>query len=249
MILGDEASQINTPWTTLVLIAAWVLAFGGWELLSQADQYAVVLGFGYAPADILHASSPAAPAPHAPFWLTPLTSTFLQPDLFQLFGNGLFMWVCGRQVEDSFGRRVFPVYLLAMVLVISIVDLAAFPRSETSRLGASALIAGLMGGYVVLFPHAKFRSLLYVWTRGWYSFRIPAWLAFGLWIALQVALAWSGEEGGLPRVLAGQIAGLASGVGLAYLLHRWGFAATFEVVEEAPAPPPRAAAPPPRRAP
>jgi membrane associated rhomboid family serine protease len=234
MILGEEASLINTPWTTIMLAMIWVAAFAGWMFQPDAMHYILAMGFGYVPANLLHATAPFPHEPHAPFLLTPFTATFLQHDLFELMGNVFFLWVCGRHVEDSFGRRAYLIFLVAAVLLITIVDLIVFPHATQLRQGASGMVAAAIGCYLVLFPKARFKALLYVWTRGWYTFRIPAWLALGLWIAVILALDWTGADGPLGASFVAELAGFLGGIAIGFAMAHYGFAATFEKLAEPP---------------
>ena len=237
MILGEEASQISTPWTTITLAVIWVAAFAGWEFLPDASHYTLAMGFGYVPVDVLHAATPFPHELHAPFFLAPLTATFLQHDLFELMGCVFFIAVCGRHVEDSFGRRAFLIFLVAATLLVTIVDLIVFPHATELRQGASAEVAAVIGCYLVLFPGARFKALLYVWMRGWYTFRIPAWLALGVWILVVLALDWTGDDGPLGAGFVAELAGFLGGIGIGFAMSWYGFAATFEMIPE---PPPEA---------
>lgn len=140
--------------------------------------------------------------------LSVLTAMFLHGGWLHLLGNMLFLYVFGNNVEDRLGRlRFLGFYLLcgyAATYGFALVD----PSSETPLVGASGAIAGVLGGYLVLFPRARVWSLLTFFF--FLPVRLPAWLVLGSWFGLQ-ALYSAG-------------AGITdAGAGVAYLAHVVGF--------------------------
>jgi len=147
-------------------------------------------------------------------YLTPLTSMFLHGGWVHLIGNAIFLWVFGNNVEDNVGRVRFVVFYLACGLIAAAAQVAAQPASPVPMVGASGAISGVMGAYLVLFPHARVRVLLIlvVWaTTVWF----PAWVVLLYWFALQVLAA-------IPQLAQAQ-ATVASGP--AVMAHIGGFLA------------------------
>jgi membrane associated rhomboid family serine protease len=153
-----------------------------------------------------------APIDAIPWFLTLLTSMFMHGGLLHIAGNMLFLWVFGNNVEDSMGRGRFVLfYLLAGAVAVyaqSLID----PNATTPTIGASGAVAGVLGAYLLLYPHA--RVLTVVFFVFFFTFiEIPAVLMLGIWFALQF----------LPAV--GQVAtpDVAGEGGVAYLAHVGGF--------------------------
>lgn len=156
--------------------------------------------------------APFVPLDAVPWWATVLTSMFLHGGLLHIAGNMLFLWVFGNNVEDAMGRlRFIAFYLLAGAVAVyaqAFLDTA----STTPTIGASGAVAGVLGGYILLHPHARVVSLVFI-IFFVTLVEIPALILLGIWFALQF----------LPAV--GQVATQdLGGEGVAYLAHVGGFA-------------------------
>jgi len=137
------------------------------------------------------------------------TSMFLHAGLLHLAGNMLFLWVFGDNLEDQMGHLGFLTFYLAAGLAAAAAHIIPDPSSRIPTVGASGAIAGVMGGYLLLFPRARI-DVFFFFVVFFRIIPIPAWIVLGLWFALQVAGGW-----GMP---------LESG-GVAYWAHAGGFAA------------------------
>ncbi|MEY4696082.1 MAG: hypothetical protein RIT14_510 [Pseudomonadota bacterium] len=138
-----------------------------------------------------------------------VTSMFLHGGWMHLIGNMLFLWIFGDNLEDAMGHARFLAFYVAAGLAAALGQMAADPGSLVPMVGASGAIAGVMGGYLLLFPRARVDVLMIfvVFVR---VFAVPAWLMLGLWFALQLA---SGAL--MPADLGG----------VAYWAHAGGFVA------------------------
>lgn len=139
--------------------------------------------------------------------LSVLTAMFVHGSWLHLLGNMLFLFVFGNNVEDRLGRlRYLAFYLL--IGYAATYGFAAINASSTQPLvGASGAIAGVLGGYFVLYPRAKVLSLLTFFF--FLPIRLPAWLVLGSWFVLQYVSLRANAAG--------------SGAGVAYLAHVIGF--------------------------
>jgi membrane associated rhomboid family serine protease len=149
---------------------------------------------------------PTPPIPHAPtpipVWMTLFTAMFLHGGLMHLLGNMLYLWIVGDNVEEVLGSVRYIIVYLACGLMGALAQIIANPDSMIPTLGASGAIAGIMGAYVIWFPHNQIRVLV---------FRIitvlPAVVVIGGWIILQI---WLG---------AGSFGKIGESGGVAYLAH------------------------------
>ena len=91
---------------------------------------------------------------------TILTSMFLHGGWMHLIGNMLYLWIVGDNVEEVLGRFRYILVYLACGLMASLAQIAPNPDSVIPTLGASGAIAGIMGAYVVWFPHNQIRVLV-----------------------------------------------------------------------------------------
>lgn len=146
---------------------------------------------------------------HVPFpiWMTLLTSMFLHGSPLHLAGNMLYLWIFGDNVEEVLGTVRYLIFYLTCGLVGMLLQIAVDPDSLVPILGASGAIAGVMGAYLIWFPHNQVRVLILRFIT-----QMPALYVIGFWILLQVI-----EGVGSARQVDG--AG-----GVAYLAHIGGAA-------------------------
>jgi membrane associated rhomboid family serine protease len=151
-----------------------------------------------------------------PVRLTVLTAMFLHGSPLHLFGNMLFLWIFGDNVEEVLGSIRYVAVYLVCGLCGTIFQITAAPNSLIPSLGASGAIAGVMGAYLVWFPYHRVRVLL---VR--FVVEVPALWVIGIWIAIQTfraAATWAdaGEGGGVAYLahVGGALAGVV--VGLMY---------------------------------
>ncbi len=139
-----------------------------------------------------------------------------------LFGNMLFLWVFGQAIEDAFGSRIYTTFYLVCGVAANMAQYLVDPNSTVPNLGASGAIAGVMGGYLALYPSSTIA--LFVWPLSLFTgrdLRMPAWLMLGLWFAVQVILGGSGmAEAGATGGVAywAHIGGFITGLVLALLV-------------------------------
>ncbi len=117
---------------------------------------------------------------------TLITSMFLHGGWMHLAGNMLFLWIFGDNLEDQLGHVGFLIFYLLCGIAAAYAQTIADPFSTVPMVGASGAIAGVMGGYLVLFPRARVDLLLIIFVI-FKVITIPAWLMLGLWFGLQLA--------------------------------------------------------------
>jgi len=141
-------------------------------------------------------------------YLSVLYAMFLHGGWLHLLGNMLFLWVFGNNVEDRMGRLKFALFYLLCGYVATYGFAFGNSHSETTLVGASGAIAGVLGAYLVMFPRARVTSLVPVLII-LLPIRLPAWVVLGSWFLLQ----WLYSSG----------TAVADGAGVAYLAHVFGF--------------------------
>jgi membrane associated rhomboid family serine protease len=223
--LRDANPTRRTPWVTLVLIAANVAAFLLWEPItgSQREQALFFYCHGAIPEEMvdLQAIPEVAAACGGKNVLVSLfTSMFLHGGILHLAGNMLYLWVFGNNIEDRMGWPVFLLFYLAAGLVAAYAEALAHPSSITPLVGASGAIAGTLGAYIVIFPHARVMALIPIFFIFQLT-ELSAWIVLGFWFVLQ-AFAGVGSLGGDVGGVAwwAHIGGFVFGALIALLFYR-----------------------------
>ncbi len=167
----------------------------------------------YAQAQDLGAQGePFVPLDSPPWWETVLTSMFLHASWIHILGNMLFLWIFGNNIESSMGRLKFLLFYLLAGVVAAYSQALISPSETGPTLGASGAIAGVLGGYLLLYPRARVLTLVFL-IFFVTLVEVPAIIVLGVWFLLQA----------LPAV--GQVAtpDVAGSGGIAYLAHVGGF--------------------------
>ena len=142
---------------------------------------------------------------------TVFTSMFVHGGLLHLAGNMLFLWVFGDNLEDTLGPVRFLGYYLACGVAAALLQVAVSPWSPVPMVGASGAIAGVMGGYLLLFPKARVDVLIYI-VIFFRIFPVRAWIVLMVWIVIQLVQGFSmdPDQGGVAYFahIGGFIAGM-----------------------------------------
>jgi hypothetical protein len=117
-----------------------------------------------------------------------LTSMFLHGGILHILGNMWFLYIFGDNIEDRIGHFRYLIFYLLCGVVAGLVHLLASWGSKIPTIGASGAIAGVMGGYVVLFPHARVLTLIPIFFF-FQFFEIPAFVFLGYWLLIQIVSA------------------------------------------------------------
>ena len=132
---------------------------------------------------------------------------FMHGGWLHLFGNMLFLWIFGDNVEDRFGHGKFLIFYLLAGLAATFAQYWVSPESGIPNVGASGAIAGVLGAYILLFPQSRVNVLL-----GRQIVAMPAFAVLGMWIVLQLV-------SGVGTIAATD----ESAGGIAYMAHIGGF--------------------------
>ncbi len=194
-IHDDNPTEI-TPYVTIGLIAACVLVFL-WQLsLGDAVQQAVY-AFGVVPAVLFDLAELPPQLAVVPPWTTIFTSMFMHGGWMHLLGNMLYLWIFGNNVEDAMGHARFIVFYLLCGVAAVFAQALPDPDSTIPMIGASGAISGVLGAYLLLYPHAR---VIVVIPIGFYMhpMAMPAGWVLVFWFVFQAigSLAAAGQEGG-----------------------------------------------------
>ena len=170
-----------TPYVNQGLVAANVVVFIA-QLLMGAMTERVIQTFGYIPARL---ASPAAFS-YAPWEvaITLVSSLFLHGGVVHLVGNLIYLWVFGGAVEDALGHARYFLFYVACGAFGSLAHTMLFPASVIPSIGASGSIAGILGAFYVLRPHARIVTLFPLVVY-WAMAELPATLFLPVWFGMQ----------------------------------------------------------------
>ena len=143
--------------------------------------------------------------------ITLLTSTFMHGGLLHLGGNIWFLWVCGDNIEQKFGKVKYLGIYLMWGIAAGLIHILGDPTSGIPAVGASGAISGVLGAYLMIFPRARIQTFMMLGFF-WRMMHIQARWFLPFWLVFQNLL---------PFFIGGF--GIAGG-GVAYLAHIGGFA-------------------------
>ncbi len=210
--LRDTQPSRTVPVVTIAIIAINVAIFLYEVSLDEFSLNYLIMTYGLIPArlDVF----------------TLVTSMFLHGGWLHVIGNMWFLWIFGDNVEDILGRGKFILFYLAVGVAAGVVHVIFNPFSRVPTIGASGAVAGVMGAYILKFPHARVLTLvpifiLFTWIE------LPAVIVLGFWVIMQV---FSGAASiGYSQIEQG---------GTAWWAHVGGFAVGMILIKLLPTKPP-----------
>ena len=209
--LRDDNPVSITPLVSWALIAACVLVFLWQVSLGARAAQVVVYALGVVPAVLFgHASLPQEIALVPPA-ASVFTSMFLHGGWMHLIGNMLYLWIFGNNVEDAMGHIRFIIFYLLCGIAAAMAQSVPNPQSTIPMIGASGAISGVLGAYLLLYPHAR---VLVAIPFGFiiHTMRIRAVWVLGMWFVLQIfnSLVTASDQGGVAwgAHIGGFVAGM-----------------------------------------
>lgn len=226
--IGDDNSDVTiTPWVNYVIIGLNILVF---VLLQQiGSNEAFTYAFSLVPSEVttgqdivgnVNITNAAGqvlgqiqhfPAPLSPYFNF-LSSMFMHGGISHIFGNMLFLWVFGDNLENLLGHIRYAIFYLLCGFAAAFAQILTDSGSLIPMLGASGAISGVLGGYLVLYPRREVRAIIFNFLT-----TVPAFVALGLWIVYQIVVGYlsSSESGGVAY--AAHIGGFIAGAALVRL--------------------------------
>lgn len=213
----NPIKHLHRQYVTGGLIVANILVFifvQGAGQTEAAQSAALVLGM--IPALVTDVAQLPPGVAIVPDQVTLVTYAFLHGGWMHLFGNMLFLWVFGDNVEDAMGHVRFLIFYLLCAAAGALTHVAIVPQSQIPLVGASGAVAGVVGAYLMLHPNVK----IWILALGRIPLRLSALWVLGFWIGIQLfnALASIGSDD--PIAWWAHIGGLLAGVVLVVFMRR-----------------------------
>jgi membrane associated rhomboid family serine protease len=221
--LHDLNPTTRKPIVTVALIVTCVLVFLWQSSLGPQQGAAAVYSFGFIPAVLFTDASLPAELARVPATMTLLTSMFLHGGFMHLAGNMLYLWIFGNNIEDACGHVRFALFYALCGLAAAFAQALPDPASEIPMIGASGAISGVLGAYLLLFPHARVYTLVPI---GFVFFTtIKAGWLLGFWFVFQLlsGIGSNPAEGGVA--FWAHIGGFVAGMALIWPFREKGFRA------------------------
>ena len=217
--LHDDNPTQSTPILTIALITICVLVYFFQAALGPRGGETIIYSLGVIPAVLLDKVELSRDLVLVPAELTIFTSMFLHGGFLHLAGNMLYLWIFGNNIEDALGKVRFLIFYFLCGIVAAFGQIMQDPDSTIPMVGASGAISGVLGAYLLLFPHARVLVLV---PMGFFMqmMKIPAGLVLGLWFVLQlVSSALTSSAGGGVAWFA-HIGGFVAGMLLILVMKR-----------------------------
>jgi membrane associated rhomboid family serine protease len=144
-------------------------------------------------------------------FITILTAMFMHGGWLHIVGNMVYLWAFGPEIEDVMGRIRYLVFYLLGGLAAFLTQFAINPSSTVPNLGASGAIATVMGGFLIIFPRDRIRTIIILGFFVTISF-IPAIILIGFWFLIELF----SEVGAVVQRQTGGIAYMAHIGGLVF---------------------------------
>jgi membrane associated rhomboid family serine protease len=209
--IKDENPGKHFPLITLLIIAANIGVFVYQVLLDPRQQVVFIMSFGMVPAQLLgqaprlYGNFPAA--------LTLLSSQFLHGGILHIAGNMLYLWIFGNNVEDVLGKWRFLIFYLLCGTLAAIAHIILYPYSDIPMVGASGAIAGILGAYLITFPGARVRVLIFLVFFVTIA-RVQAFWVLGIWFLMQILYATLSKTGDTSVAYLAHVGGFLAGIWL-----------------------------------
>ncbi len=207
----DDNPTRTTPFVTVALIVINVLVYLAFRAGGYGFYESAILNLGLIPYEFWHGVNIPRSPDFSPYFSV-FSSMFMHGGIVHLAGNMLYLWIFGNNVEDFLGHFRFVVFYILCGLAATFTHLVFNVNSLIPTVGASGAIAGVLGAYLVLYPWARVRVLVFVFYFVT-TMTVPAGFMLVFWFIFQVVA-------GLPSLTV-------KGGGVAYWAHIGGFAAGY----------------------
>jgi len=201
--LGCDKPLVRKPVVTIGIAVVCIIVFFLTAMSSNFED--IVVAYGYVPG---HGSI-----------LTLFTSMFMHADIAHLLGNLIFFAIAGIKMEDALGHGKFLLFYLACGFAAAFLHEILSDANPVPYIGASGAIAGVLGGFMVLYPTSNVRVLIFVFLT-----QVPAWFVHGLWFLAELLKLFAAGEGytlGSGVAFAAHVGGFATGAIWAWAYFGW----------------------------
>ena len=198
--LKDNVPTRTFPIITISLILVNILILLWYFTLPEELERGLISKYALIPKELL-ISFTSRPELLPYNCLTIFTSMFLHGGVFHVGGNMLYLWIFGNNVEDAAGHLRFILFYLLSGVAAALVQVSFDPASAAPMIGASGAVSGVLGAYLLLYPRARVKTLIFIFVFVTTA-DIPAMVLLTVWFFFQIAfshgqgVAWFAHIGG-----------------------------------------------------
>jgi membrane associated rhomboid family serine protease len=220
--IGDDNSDRTiTPYVNYIFIGINILVFVLLQQIGSNDSFSyayslvpkeITDGIDITGVQIVRDSlGNTGEVPHyatpLPVYFNFLSSMFMHGSIMHIFGNMLFLWVFGDNLENLLGHIRYATFYIVCGIAAALAQIVMDTDSIIPMLGASGAISGVLGGYLLLFPTRRVRALIFSFLT-----EVPAFIALGLWIVYQIVSGYLTPAGTGGVAYAAHIGGFIAGL-------------------------------------
>lgn len=202
--IRDSTIRLSPPFVTVGLIVANVMVFLYQIALPEELLRDWFLSLGVVPANFIKGQG----------LYQLFTSLFVHANFLHLFGNMLYLWIFGDNIETTLGHFKFFLFYIVCGIIATLTQVVIQPFSPLPIIGASGAISGVLGAYLIRYPRARVKVLIwffvfirYIWVPARYL------LLFWFFVQLTNGLGTLGSEQGGVAWFA-HIGGFVGGIGV-----------------------------------
>jgi membrane associated rhomboid family serine protease len=222
--IGDDNSdRIRTPFVNYIFVGVNILVFLLLQQVGSNDSF--TYAFSLVPQEITtgvditgvqvvrDSLGNTGQVPHfatpLPVYFNFLSSMFMHGDVMHIFGNMMFLFIFGDNLENLLGHVRYAAFYIVCGFAAAIAQIMMDTDSVIPMLGASGAISGVLGGYILLFPQRKVRAIIFNFLT-----TVPAFVALGVWIVYQLIVGYMTDPGTGGVAYAAHIGGFFAGLAL-----------------------------------
>ena len=207
----DDNPALGKPLLVITIITLCIIIWFWQSGLGYQGNNTVIVNFGLTPKVFL--------AEPLLSFFTLFTSMFMHGGFMHLAGNMLYLWIFGDNIEGALGHFRFILFYFLCGIAAAFTQILSAPDSTIPMIGASGAVSGVLGAYLIFYPHARIRTFVFLGIFITFL-RLPAVLLLGFWILGQVISAILSNPGSPGVAWFAHLGGFFAGMLLAPLLKK-----------------------------
>jgi len=207
----DDNPALGKPLLVITIITLCIIIWFWQSGLGYQGNNTVIINFGLTPKVFL--------AEPLLSFFTLFTSMFMHGGFMHLAGNMLYLWIFGDNIEGALGHFRFILFYFLCGIAAAFTQILSAPDSAIPMIGASGAVSGVLGAYLIFYPHARIRTFVFLGIFITFL-RLPAVLLLGFWILGQIISAFISNPGSPGVAWFAHLGGFFTGMLLAPLLKK-----------------------------